>query len=1144
MNKPDRLEKEDLTDDIVFTEEDEGVADVENEKRRPDPPSRSTRSKSTTPTQQHHAPATPSTAAASSTPSIIDEILDREPPSSFGTTGRDPDEKTTDVEPEINTNSYVDKPPGGNDMGEFHRFHKGHSKTSSLRTTSLTSSPPLFSSSVPRNASPRRLVVNHEHSDSLIFLPPLDIHSPATATATATATTIDAKKVMQQTAMMDEAGSVADSSTGQTQDRSPTLASEASLSKGALPTGKDAALSEEEIALTDATTTPPLLKDDDHDNDNDDNEDSSFDHRTTQTTTTSQSQRSSTTPNDKDQLSMRYQRQPSGAHISEELAESVLADDGPPLDREEEEELTAVQFTNSFSPTETHVDALTPPPSSPPPPKEEEEGTSFIGSFSSGRDRTTHDTTSLSPTAESLEHALSNRGIDATPTHSGQPGGLSPGGISPDKSVVKSPSRKTYEGSTPKKKPSRPQHQQKGRTSITSPANISPNGTQFPSQITYATPKSHSPPLPPQQQQQQHPGRRSITLRLVEEIPSPPQNPLSSPILTTPFRSLRRLSLSSSAFASLNYGRVRSGSDSDTGLAPLHEKIISTPTTANIDGGMTLNNNGANNSGGKKNIGGGEETSTVVDRGTITVSWYEGTTSSEMQEHVFNCVLRKLNSSSSGIISNKDIKRGGKIKLEDVRLLDENVAPHGEVVLCPFLPDGSHFLLKFKTSINRPPAPPKVNHRPSYVSRAPDSPSAEPSPFPSHPNLASLDNTVNGRNNRKGSMRNNRNNVMHHQQQSAQQMQLLNTVAALLQQQQQQQQQHHPGGSKRVLPAVIPPIPLMEQVETVPKEFPTTPRLEAKCDTEGGGTTPVASNGAIGSVSGSAAVKKVASGGATPKMEPIAEDSTTDQLIEQQLRQLNNLFAQRRSVSGVGGTASSSSDGGVSAANDAADGVTMNGTVGGATMSSASNNNEHQPAQQSMLVRAYHREEKRQVIFVIANYLVLFMGCIALSAEIQSRLPGWMQWVQENYDSVQNCSTDREALTECLSNGDFSGLVASFLLWATQSAAAKRIFLFGFDTPKKLWIVVYEALVSAVCWGTSYIFIRRGLNPNTRENFLHKYWKDAVYGSLAGFNAAFMKAVLKNLVPQDVALEALEGGRQLKIFRWLGSMVYDEIIEN
>jgi len=491
------------------------------------------------------------------------------------------------------------------------------------------------------------------------------------------------------------------------------------------------------------------------------------------------------------------------------------------------------------------------------------------------------------------------------------------------------------------------------------------------------------------------------------------------------------------------------------------------------------------------------------------VSWYEGTTSGEMQKHVFDCVLRKLDGDAEG----------GKIGLEDVRLLDENETRHGEVVLCPFLPDGSHFLLKFKTSIERPPEPPKVNHRmqpyaPPYASRAPDSPSAEPSPFPSHANLASLD-AVNGR---KMSIA--------QQHQNEQQIQLLNTVAALLQQPSLNLGAHSQR-NRGVLPSGIPPIPLMDPIETTPKDFPTTMLPEG-----GDRTTPVVSNDAVSSAQSGAAAKQAGGEGATPKMEPIAEDPTTDQLIEQQLRQLNELFAQRRSLSGIVGEAAPPCiDEGEDAATSMADGVTMNGTVG--------SDDPRRPFPPD--VRARSRNEKRQAALVIANYLVLFVGCIALSAEIQARLPAWMQWVQQNYNSVQSCSEDRDALIECLQDGDFSGLVASFLLWATQSAAAKRIFLFGFDTPKKLWTVVYEALVTAACWGTSYLFIRRGLNPNTRENFLHKYWKDAVYGSLAGFNAAFMKAVLKNLVPQDVALEALEGGGQLKIFRWLGSLFYDGI---
>lgn len=184
--------------------------------------------------------------------------------------------------------------------------------------------------------------------------------------------------------------------------------------------------------------------------------------------------------------------------------------------------------------------------------------------------------------------------------------------------------------------------------------------------------------------------------------------------------------------------------------------------------------------------------------------------------------------------------------------------------------------------------------------------------------------------------------------------------------------------------------------------------------------------------------------------------------------------------------------------------------------------------------RNYPKQEKRQVIFIIANYFVLFISLIAISAEIQARAPGWNAAIERQLNSVKRCSMDQDALFECVSNGDFSGLVASVVLWISRSAATKRIFLFGFDSPRKLWTVVYESLVTAVCWGFSYMFIRRGMNPDTNRNFLQKYWKDAMYGSLAGFNAAFMKHVLKNLVPQEAIEDALHD-RQLKILSWLPS---------
>jgi hypothetical protein len=188
-------------------------------------------------------------------------------------------------------------------------------------------------------------------------------------------------------------------------------------------------------------------------------------------------------------------------------------------------------------------------------------------------------------------------------------------------------------------------------------------------------------------------------------------------------------------------------------------------------------------------------------------------------------------------------------------------------------------------------------------------------------------------------------------------------------------------------------------------------------------------------------------------------------------------------------------------------------------------------------VRRSRRErqgEKRQVVFVVANYFVLFLALIAISAEIQARAPNWLKMMEVQLQSVHSCSENHEALFECVSRGDFAGLIASVVLWLSRSVATRRIFLFGFDTPKKLWTVVYESLVTSICWGISYLFIRRGMNPDTRPRFVQKYWKDAVYGSLAGFNAAFLKQILKNLIPQEVVEDALRE-RQLKILGWLPS---------
>lgn len=52
-----------------------------------------------------------------------------------------------------------------------------------------------------------------------------------------------------------------------------------------------------------------------------------------------------------------------------------------------------------------------------------------------------------------------------------------------------------------------------------------------------------------------------------------------------------------------------------------------------------------------------------IDRGTVTVSWFEGTSSSELQEHVRKTVVRKMNLENDS-------------RLVDLRIIDESQSPH------------------------------------------------------------------------------------------------------------------------------------------------------------------------------------------------------------------------------------------------------------------------------------------------------------------------------------------------------------------------------------------------------------------------------------------------------------------------------------
>lgn len=166
-------------------------------------------------------------------------------------------------------------------------------------------------------------------------------------------------------------------------------------------------------------------------------------------------------------------------------------------------------------------------------------------------------------------------------------------------------------------------------------------------------------------------------------------------------------------------------------------------------------------------------------------------------------------------------------------------------------------------------------------------------------------------------------------------------------------------------------------------------------------------------------------------------------------------------------------------------------------------------------------QQLKYVIWVITKSFISFLTIVRICAELYERSPAWKEQIIGHLENVEACAVDRDSLFECVSRGDFSGLMASFVIWIT-SKTTRRFFLFGFDSVQTLYHCVYEAFVSSFCWGCSYMFIRRGLNPDTRTNCLLKYWKDCAYGTLANLFQNFIKAVLKNLIPKEAVKEAFD----------------------
>jgi hypothetical protein len=136
-------------------------------------------------------------------------------------------------------------------------------------------------------------------------------------------------------------------------------------------------------------------------------------------------------------------------------------------------------------------------------------------------------------------------------------------------------------------------------------------------------------------------GRRKIRLRLQEEVRS-----------SNSIKSSRRSLL----------GHLRSRSSQIMWGSRDFRDVVG---DSNGEGGSKSQEGGDGGGGGGFNTS--HPTTTAVDRGTISVSWFDGTSAVELQEHVRTSVIRKLR-----------LEKG--VDIEDMRILDDGSDP----------PEGKH----------------------------------------------------------------------------------------------------------------------------------------------------------------------------------------------------------------------------------------------------------------------------------------------------------------------------------------------------------------------------------------------------------------------------------------------------------------------
>ena len=89
------------------------------------------------------------------------------------------------------------------------------------------------------------------------------------------------------------------------------------------------------------------------------------------------------------------------------------------------------------------------------------------------------------------------------------------------------------------------------------------------------------------------------------------------------------------------------------------------------------------------------------------------------------------------------------------------------------------------------------------------------------------------------------------------------------------------------------------------------------------------------------------------------------------------------------------------------------------------------------------------------------------------------------------------------------------LLMLHQSDAAgilhflitRKVLLLGYPSSEILWSTIYDRTVSVSCWGLTFLLVRKGWNPETRQLNIQKRWRGAILSTLLVFYSTFGRMV-------------------------------------